>query len=85
MLEPSLLYEQVYRMYVLVNALWLLFIRVPYSDRFAYLSWFLIPFLLLYPVLNGRLDTQHPQRYILRVIGLFVCVGTVLAVKQYAA
>lgn len=85
MLEPSPMYEQIYRMYVLVNALWLLFIRVPYSDRFAYLSWFLIPFLLLYPVLNGRLDTQHPQRYILRVIGLFVCVGTVLAIKQYAA
>ena len=76
------LYLKVYRSYLLINAVWLLLMRIPYTDRVAYLSWFMIPFLLLYPVLNGRLNTQHPQRYILRVIGLFVLINTVLVFKS---
>lgn len=75
------LYRVIYRTYLLVNASWLLLIRLPYTDRFAYLSWFMIPFILLYPVLNGNMDTQHPQRYILRSIGLFMLVNVVLALK----
>lgn len=79
------LYLRIYRTYLLANAAWLLLMRIPFTDRVAYLSWFLIPFLLLYPVLNGHLNTQYPQRYILRVIGLFVVVSTLLAVKQYVS
>ncbi|MDR2917484.1 MAG: EpsG family protein [Tannerella sp.] len=46
-------YRQIFNTYVGVNAVWLLMIRVPYTDRFAYLSWFLIPFILLYPVIKS--------------------------------
>lgn len=34
--------------YILANAAWLQFIRVAYTDRFAYLSWFLYPIVLAY-------------------------------------
>lgn len=34
--------------YILSNAVWLQFIRVAYTDRFAYLSWFLYPIVLAY-------------------------------------
>lgn len=77
------LYCRVYRTYILVNALWLLLMRIPYTDRFAYLSWFMIPFLLLYPVLNCNLDCQHPQRYIFRAIGLFIIFNAVLTLKTF--
>ena len=76
------IYNTIYRTYLLINSLWLLLIRMPYTDRFAYLSWFMIPFLLLYPVLNGILNNQHPQRYIFRVIGLFLLVNVALTFKS---
>lgn len=76
------LYNTIYRTYLLVNSLWLLLIRMPYTDRFAYLSWFMIPFLLLYPVLNGILNNQHPQRYVFRAIGLFFLVNVALSLKS---
>lgn len=34
--------------YIISNAVWLQFIRVAYTDRFAYLSWFLFPVVLAY-------------------------------------
>lgn len=75
------IYRAIYRTYLLVNSLWLLLIRVPYTDRFAYLSWFMIPFLLLYPILNGFIKLQHPQRYILFSISIFIIVNSVLTLK----
>lgn len=78
----NLIYHTVYRAYLLVNALWLLLIRLPFTDRFAYLSWFMIPFLLMYPVLNEQLDTQRPQRYVLSAIGIFFLVNAALMLKS---
>lgn len=38
--------------YILSNAFWILVIRAEYSNRFAYLSWFLYPIVLSYPLLK---------------------------------
>lgn len=46
-------YNRVLNLYICVNSIWLLIIRLPYTDRFAYLSWFLIPILLYYPYSKG--------------------------------
>lgn len=37
--------------YIYANVFWLMVIRAPYSNRFAYLSWFLYPIVLAYPML----------------------------------
>lgn len=37
--------------YMYANAFWIMIIRAPYSNRFAYLSWFLYPIALAYPML----------------------------------
>jgi len=37
--------------YIYANIFWLMVIRAPYSNRFAYLSWFLYPIVLAYPML----------------------------------
>ncbi len=50
--------------YLLANAFWLLVIRLPFTDRFAYLSWFLLPILLIYPLTDHRLRLPH-RRFIL--------------------
>lgn len=56
------MYNRVLNTYLIVNAFWLLIIRIPYTDRFAYLSWFLAPFILLYPLLKERLFSAQPLK-----------------------
>lgn len=38
--------------YCLCNAFWILVIRASYSNRFAYLSWFIYPLVIAYPLIN---------------------------------
>lgn len=38
--------------YIYANAFWVILIRSLFSNRFAYLSWFLYPIVLAYPLLN---------------------------------
>lgn len=46
--------------YLLCNAFWILVIRASFSNRFAYLSWFIYPIVLAYPLLE--LDFTDNQR-----------------------
>ncbi len=48
-------YIQLFNTYLLANSFWILVIRANYSNRFASLSWFLIPLILLLPLLSQRL------------------------------
>lgn len=38
--------------YLLTNGIWLLCMYASYTNRIAYLSWFMYPFVLIYPLLN---------------------------------
>jgi hypothetical protein len=38
--------------YIIANAFWILVIRASFSNRFAYLSWFLYPIILIYPAIK---------------------------------
>jgi hypothetical protein len=55
------LYITIYSAYILANAFWILVIRAPFSDRFAYLSWFLLPIILVYPLLKNNMHINNPQ------------------------
>lgn len=41
--------------YILANSFWIMVIRAFYSNRFAYLSWFLYPIVIAYPLLRMNL------------------------------
>lgn len=43
-------YELLLNTYTLTNAFWVMVIRANFSNRFAYLSWFLYPMVLAYPL-----------------------------------
>lgn len=45
-------YIQLYTMYLILNAFWVLVIRANFSNRFAYLSWFLLSLIIIYPLLK---------------------------------
>lgn len=42
-------YELWLRMYLLTNAIWMLCMYASFTNRIAYLSWFMYPFVLIYP------------------------------------
>ena len=49
--------------YIYANAFWVILIRSLFSNRFAYLSWFLYPIVLAYPLLNLPVfKKQHSQK-----------------------
>mgnify|MGYP007128044265 CR=1 FL=1 len=47
--------------YVLANAFWVMLIRASYSNRFAYLSWFMYPVVLAYPLLTLRFGRSREK------------------------
>lgn len=58
--------------YILANAFWVIVINASFSNRFAYLSWFLYPIVLAYPLLRLAIwkDQGHKVVYVL----MFQCV-----------
>ena len=56
------LYSNLVATYLFANAFWILVIRANFSNRFAYLSWFLIAPIIIYPILKHRfLKRQHSK------------------------
>lgn len=64
----SQFYSNLYNAYILTNIFWILVIKANFSDRFAYLSWFMIPFILLYPILKEPTVVKKPARWLSLVI-----------------
>lgn len=55
------LYRKIFCTYVAVNAFWVLVIRAEFSNRFAYLSWFLMSWVIIYPPLKQRIYINQKQ------------------------
>lgn len=54
------LYIQLFNIYLIANAFWVLVIRANFSNRFAYLSWFMLGVVIIYPLLKEELmKNQH--------------------------
>lgn len=62
-------YIHLWGIYMIANAFWILIIRANFSNRFAYLSWFLMAPIIAYPLLRYKL---FPNQY--RVIGVVLAV-----------
>lgn len=54
--------------YLIVNAVWLVVIRIPFADRFALMSWVFIPVLMVYPSLKFNI----PNKKTFLMIGIFL-------------
>ena len=55
----DLAYNIIANTYILANAFWIMVIRATFSNRFAYLSWFLYPLVIVYPLLRMKIwDNQ---------------------------
>ncbi len=63
----DLFYIQLVNVYLTVNAFWILVIRANYSNRFAYLSWFMMGIIIIYPLIKVKFYKNQHQ-----VIGLII-------------
>ena len=54
-------YHWIYNTFLVTNAFWVLIIRVAYSNRFAQISWFIMPLVLIYPFLKKRFWVNHEK------------------------
>jgi len=48
-------YIHLFGVYCIANAFWILVITAAFSNRFAYLSWFLMPVIIAYPMLRYKI------------------------------
>lgn len=53
------IYIHIYNTYLICNAFWILVIKASFSNRFAYLSWFLMGLVIIYPFLKKDFFTNH--------------------------
>jgi hypothetical protein len=65
-------YTVIYSAYILANSFWILVIRATFSDRFAYLSWFLMPVILAYPLLKRNTNIQDNYRLYCAVLAMMI-------------
>lgn len=53
-------YFRLLNTYLICNGFWILVIKANYSNRFAYLSWFMMAIIIIYPLLKERFfKNQH--------------------------
>ncbi|WOD43363.1 EpsG family protein [Hwangdonia lutea] len=55
----SAIYDHVLHTYIIANGFWIMIIRANFSNRFAYLSWFLMAVVVIYPLLDKNIWTNQ--------------------------
>lgn len=77
------LYQRMFNVYLLSNAFWILVIRANFSNRFAYLSWFMMGLIIVYPFLKGNFMKNQPKilAIVLLIYFLFTFVLNVVLAK----
>lgn len=58
----DVMYNTIANVYLLCNAFWLIVIRSSFSNRFAYLSWFIYPVVMAFPLLRMNLWKDQDRR-----------------------
>lgn len=62
-------YCRLLNLYLIANAVWILLIYAPYTNRTAYLSWFIMPVILVYPLLKGQVVKKQALWLVMTVLG----------------
>ena len=62
-------YELLLNTYTLSNAFWVMVITAAFSNRFAYLSWFMYPLVLSYPFFEMNIWNNQAKKVIILILG----------------
>jgi hypothetical protein len=55
-------YIWLFNIYLIANSFWIVVIRANFSNRFAQISWFIMPLVLIYPFLMKKFWNNQPTR-----------------------
>ena len=58
--------------YIIANSVWILLIRAAYTNRIAYLSWFIMSIVIIYPLLKKHLIKYQPQKIALLILASLI-------------
>lgn len=56
------MYNLIANTYILANAFWIIVIRASYTNRFAYLSWFIYPIVIAYPLIRMNVWDEQDRK-----------------------
>ena len=76
-------YSFILNLYTLINAMWLLCMYASYTNRIAYLSWFLYPIVLIYPLLKMPI-VSNQYRIFKTVVIAHLCFTLFIEFIYYA-
>lgn len=79
----DLFYNKLLCLYTFVNAVWLLCMYASYTNRIAYLSWFMYPIVLIYPLFKEQLG-EYRTDLIKKVVSLHLAFTIFMEVIYYA-
>ena len=76
-------YYFLFNTYIFANAFWILVIRANFSNRFAYLSWFMMALVIVYPLITTQFFKKQSRIFakVLVVYFLFTYLLNVLLLK----
>jgi len=72
-------YRQLFNTYLIANGFWILVIRASFSNRFAYLSWFIMGVIIVYPFLKMQFFNKQ-NKVLGNVIFLYFAFTYILTV-----
>lgn len=64
-------FEKLFKIYLVANAVWILIIQASFSNRFAYLSWFLMGVIVIYPFLKYSFSNKLRGKLIAHTLLLY--------------
>tara|TARA_B110000503_G_scaffold142338_1_gene238802 strand:- start:7986 stop:9011 length:1026 start_codon:yes stop_codon:yes gene_type:complete len=65
------IYIKLFNLYAITNVFWILVIRANFSNRFAYMSWFLITAVIFYPFLKAKFFKNQNKVLAYVILGYF--------------
>lgn len=68
-LQLSSLYKNLLNLYVCLNAIWMLCMYAEFTNRIAYLSWFIYPIVLIYPFLQEQWGKNRYKAFSFVMLG----------------
>lgn len=78
----SLEYEFLLSIYLITNSVWMLCMYASFTNRIAYLSWFLYPVVLIYPYLNEDVGTRR-YKHFSKVMALHLLFTLFMTIVYY--
>jgi len=65
-------YARLFNTFLFANAFWVLVIRASFSNRFAYLSWFMMAIIIVYPLLKFQLFPNQGVKFSLVLLSYYL-------------